>query len=66
MRVTVAGGLQKPILLSTEEATAVLIETKDGKPMFLLKMLANGKGFIRLVKGEDANFDEIATQLGLL
>lgn len=66
MRVTVAGGIKKPLLLNTDEATAVLIETTDGSPVFLLKMLANGKGYIRLVKGEDPNFDETARQLGLI
>ena len=66
MKVVVAGNLKNPILLNTSEATALLVQTDDGKPAFILKMLSNGNGYIRLQKGEDENFDEIARQLGLI
>jgi len=66
MKVTVVGDYKNPILLSTKEATALLIETDDGNPAVIIKMLANGQGFIRLFKGEDKNFDETAKQLGLI
>ena len=65
MKVTVAGDYRKPLLLSTNEATALLVETDDGQPAVILRMLPNGNGYIRLFKGEDANFDETAIQLGL-
>ncbi len=65
MRVIVAGDYKNPILLNTTEATALLIETDDGQPAVILRMLPNGHGFIRLFKGEDKNFDETAKQLGL-
>jgi hypothetical protein len=66
MRVVVAGNYKKPVLLSTKEATAVLIETDDGKPNVIFKMLPDGNGWIRLTQGEDKNFFEVATQLGLI
>jgi hypothetical protein len=66
MKVIVAGDYKNPILLSTKQATALLIETDDGNPTVIIKMLANGQGFIRLFKGEDKNFDETAKQLGLI
>ena len=65
MRVIVAGDFKNPILLNSKEATAVLIETDDGEPAVILRMLPNGKGYIRLFKGEDDNFDQTARQLGL-
>lgn len=65
MRVIVAGDFKNPLLLNTKDATAVLIETDDGQPAVILRMLPNGQGFIRLFKGEDANFDDTARQLGL-
>lgn len=65
MRVIVAGDLKHPILLNTKEATGLLIETDDGQPAVILRMLPDGKGYIRLFKGEDPNFDDIARQLGL-
>jgi hypothetical protein len=65
MRVVVAGDFKTPVLLNTNEATAVLIETDDGQPAVILRMLPNGKGFIRLFKGEDEKFDDTARQLGL-
>lgn len=65
MRVIVAGDYKNPVLLNTKEATALLIETNDGQPAVILRMLPNGQGFIRLFKGEDSNFDETAKQLGL-
>lgn len=66
MKVVVAGGIKKPILLNTSEATAILITTDDGKPNVIFKMLPEGKGWLRLTKGEDKNFDDAAKQLGLL
>ena len=65
MRVSVAGDYKKPLLLNTTEATALLIETDDGQPAVIIRMLPNGKGYIRLFQGEDANFNETAKQLGL-
>lgn len=66
MKVVVAGDFKTGVLLDTQAATAVLIETNDGKPAMILRMLPDGNGFIRLTKGEDKNFDEQARQLGLL
>lgn len=65
MRVIVAGDIRNPILLDTTKATALLIQTDDGKPNVLFKMMDNGKGWIRLTKGEDRNFDEAVRELGL-
>lgn len=66
MRVIVAGGIKRPILLSTTEATAIMIETEAGQPTFLFQMSEDGNGYIRLQKGEDPNFDQVAKQLGLI
>ncbi len=66
MRVSVAGDFKNPMLPDTDKATAVLIETDDGQPAVIIRMLPNGRGFIRLFKGEDKNFDETAKQLGLV
>jgi hypothetical protein len=66
MRVVVAGGLKTPILLDTDEATALLITDDEGTPNVIYKMLENGKGWIRFTKGEDKNFTEVANQLGLV
>ena len=63
MQVVVAGGIKKPILLDTKEATAILINTDDGKPTVIFKMLPNGKGWLRLTKGEDKNFNYEAEQI---
>lgn len=65
MRITVAGDIKNPVLLDTDKATALLVETNDGKPAMVLQMLSNGNGFIRITKGEDKNFDQIAKELGL-
>lgn len=65
MKVVVAGKLNEKLLLSTTEATAVLISTNDGRPAFVLQMLPNERGFIRYTKGEDKNFEQIVKQLGL-
>lgn len=65
MRVIVSGGIKNPILLNTNEATAILIETDDGKPNVLFKILSSGEGWLRLVKGEDAEFDSTIKKLGL-
>ena len=65
MKVTVAGDIKNPILLTTDKATALLIETDDGQPSVIIRMLPNGSGYMRLFKGEDTNFDETAKSLGL-
>ena len=65
MKVIVAGDSKNPILLDTKNATALLIDTEDGAPAVIIKMLPNGSGYLRLFKGEDTNFDEQARELGL-
>lgn len=66
MKVIVAGEYKEsPILLDTEDATALLIDFDDGSPAVIIRMLPNRQGYIRLYKGEDKNFDEQARQLGL-
>ena len=64
MRVIVAGDVKNPILLSTDKATAILIETDDGEPNVIFKLASHG--WIRLTKGEDTNFEAEAKNLGLL
>lgn len=66
MKVIVAGDFKNPILLNTNAATALLIETDDGEPAVILRILPNGRGYIRLFKGEDENFNDVARQLGLI
>lgn len=66
MRVVVTGDFREPTLLSTDKASAVLIYSDDGTPNVIYRMIANGKGWVRYTKGEDANFDDIARALGLL
>jgi hypothetical protein len=66
VRVIVAGNIKKPILLDTKEFSAVLIETDDGKPTVIYKNIAGGKSWVRLTKGEDSEFDEVARQLKLV
>ena len=66
MRIVVAGDINQPLLLNTTKATAILIETDDGKPAFILRMLPNGRGYVRSVRGEDKNFNDIARQEGLI
>ncbi len=65
MKVTVAGDIKNPVLLTTDKATALLIETEDGQPAVIIRMLPNGSGYLRLFKGEDTNFDDTAKELGL-
>lgn len=65
MRVVVAGDYKTPILLNSDKVTALLIETDDGAPAVIIRILPNGNGYLRLFKGEDENFDEQARQLGL-
>lgn len=65
MRVIVAGDYKNPILLNTNEATALLIETDDNAPAVIIRILPNGNGYLRLFKGEDKDFDDQARQLGL-
>lgn len=64
MKVIVAGDIKKPILLETDKATALLIETDDGNPQVIIRMLPNGS-YMRLFKGEDKEFDNQARELGL-
>jgi hypothetical protein len=66
MRVVVAGGLRQPILLDTNEATAVLITDDNGKPNVIFKLTEDGKGWIRYCAVEDSNFMEVARELGLV
>ena len=68
MRIVVAGDCRKSpsILLNTTEATGVLIETDDGKPSVIFQFLPDGKGWVRYVKNEDKNFNEVARQLGII
>ncbi len=65
MRIVVAGDYKTPILLDTDKATALLIDTDDGQPAVIIKILPNGNGYLRLYKGEDKDFDDQARQLGL-
>lgn len=64
MKVIVAGDFKNPILLDTDKATALLIDTEDGQPAVIIRILPSGNGFLRLFKGEDKDFDEQARQLG--
>ena len=64
MKVTVLGGIKNPLILETDEATALLITKADGSPVVIFKFLPDGNGYIRFTKGEDKNFDETARQLG--
>ena len=66
MRVFVAGGLKTPVLLDTTEATAILIMNDDGQPNVIYQLLPNGTSWIRYTKGEDANFNDVAKELGLV
>ena len=66
MKIIVVGDCRKPPLLITQEATGLMIATDDGKPTVLFQMTPDGKGWIRLTKGEDKNFDEVARQLKLI
>lgn len=66
MRVVVAGDFRNPILLDTKEATALLIESNDGRPNVIFKMMEDGNGWIRKTKGEDSDFDVFAKELGLI
>jgi hypothetical protein len=65
MKIIVAGDILHPILLDTDKATALLIETDDGQPQVIIRILPNGNGYLRLFKGEDTNFDSTAKELGL-
>ena len=66
MRVIVAGGLKNPVLLDTDEATALLITDDAGKPNVIYQFPENGKSWIRFTRGEDKNFTEVAKELGLI
>jgi len=65
MKVIVAGDIKNPVLLNTDKATALIIDTDDGQPAVIIRMLPNGSGYMRLFKGEDTNFEETAKALGL-
>lgn len=66
MRVVVTGDFRQPVLLDTNESTGLLIYSDDGRPNVIFRMIGDGKGWIRYIKGEDQDFDEIARSLGLL
>jgi hypothetical protein len=66
MRVVVAGDIHTPILFQSTKATAILIETDDGEPNVIFRLLPNGAGWSRVTKGEDKNFSEVARSLGLM
>lgn len=65
MRVKVLGDFKEPVLLDTDKATGLLIESPDGKTNVIYRFIGAGKGWIRFTKGEDENFEEIISQLGL-
>ena len=65
MKVVVTGDFREPILLNTDKATGLLICADDGSPNVVYRIIADGKGWIRYTKGEDADFDHIAKSLGL-
>lgn len=64
MKIIVAGDFQHPILFETKDATAIFITTDDGSPNVIYRFLKNRNVWIRLTKGEDLAFNEIAKQLG--
>jgi hypothetical protein len=66
MEVIVAGDIEKPILFRSSKATAVMIDTDDGNPTVIFRMLPGGIGWSRLTKGEDKNFNQVARSLGLM
>jgi hypothetical protein len=66
MKVVVVGDFREPVLLDTDKATGLLICSDDGSPNVVYRIVANGKGWIRYTKGEDAEFEHIARSLGLL
>lgn len=66
MKVVVTGDFREPMLLDTDKATGILIFSDDGNPNVIYRIIGEGKGWIRYTKGEDPNFTEIATALGLL
>jgi hypothetical protein len=66
MRIVVTGDFREPVLLDTDKATGILIYSDDGRPNVVYRIIGDGKAWLRYTKGEDPNFDEIATALGLL
>jgi hypothetical protein len=66
MKVIVTGDFREPTLLNTDKATGILIYSDDGKPNVIYRIVANGRGWIRYTKGEDAEFEGVAKMLGLL
>jgi hypothetical protein len=66
MKVVVTGDFREPVLLNTDKATGILISSDDGRPNVIYRIIADGKGWIRYTKGEDAAFDEVARTLGLI
>lgn len=64
MKVTVGGDYKNPVLFKTDKATALLIQTDDGKPAVIFRF--SGNAIVRYTRGEDKNFDEVARQLGLM
>jgi hypothetical protein len=66
MKVVVVGDFREPVLLDTNKATGLLICSDDGSPNVVYRIVANGKGWIRYTKGEDAEFEQISKSLGLV
>ena len=66
MEVIVVGDFtnDKPLLV-TKKATSLYINCEDGTPAVIYKLLPNGKGYIRLTRGEDKDFDDFLRQSGL-
>ncbi len=65
MKITIGGDFKMPVLFSTDKATSLLVETDDGTPAVLYKFFPNGKGYVRLTRGEDKDFDFLVKQLDL-
>ena len=66
MKVVVTGDFREPILLSTSDATGILIYSDDGRPNVIYRIIGQGKGWVRYTKGEDEAFDDVARSLGLI
>lgn len=65
MKVVVIGDFRKPIMLETDEATGLLIQSDDGNTNTIYRFTDNGRAWVRYTQGEDKNFSDVAQQLGL-
>ena len=65
MQVIVQGGLAKPVLLNTKEATAIVICSEDNTPSALLKFMEDGQGFVMFTEA-DKNFQQILKDHNLI